>query len=251
MENLGDILRNDMLARSMNPALTPPGNLSSGTDPQARCPGCNGHRFTVSSERLPNDAVHLLPCRLCNTPVRDDRDWFAPLRAEHQKRGNVQAIKLAEKMAQKPAGWLVLHGPIGTGKTALAAAIESTWWGKARIPRTVATWLEMWQGWVMEDDFGVRFRRDCDSTMVVLDNLGRERLTAWKLDRLTEFLDWRYVRHLPTVITTEYDVDQLARRLGDHAGDGDAIADRVFSTETDLVTVVTLKGRSFRTGKAW
>ncbi len=196
-------------------------------------------------------SLTLYPCPECNKPVRDDRDWFAPLRAAHMERGNQHALAAAEAMAAKPSGWLVLHGPIGTGKTSLAKAIESTVWGKERFPRTVATILGIWQTMSLEDDFQAQFQRECDARVMVLDNLGRERLTPWRLERLGECLDWRFARRLPTVITTEYDVDRLAHRMGSQPGDGDAIADRIFSTDNDLVVVVTLNGKSFRTGKAW
>jgi DNA replication protein DnaC len=236
-----------MSQRPMNPDLTLQETSSSATE---QCPRCDGHRFVTRGDVL-DGSIKLYPCPECNVQVRDDRDWFAPLRAQHMARGNQAALAAAEAMAKAPAGWLVLHGPIGTGKTALAKAIESTIWGKERFPRTVATILGEWQSHVTEEDFQARFERDCSQQVMVLDNLGRERLTPWKLERLGECLDWRYARHLATVITTEYDVDQLAHKLGDRPGDGDAIADRIFSTDTELVVVVTLKGPSFRTGKVW
>lgn len=217
--------------------------MNSDADAPSPCRRCGGHGFISHSVSVESpDFGKLFPCPVCVSREREDRDWFEGLEANED---NARAIRMAKVMAYNPSGWLVLCGGVGTGKTTLGTAILSHWAGRPRVPQTTAEMLNRWRGEVRNDDFEELFRIDQDATRAVLDDLGVEKVTDWVVDRLTQYLDWRYIRRLPTVVTTNCDEDMVAVRLGQR------IADRVFDQRSGLVRVVTLGGVSRRTGRAW
>ena len=148
--------------------------------------------------------------------------------------GTRMALKAAQRIAEHPAN-LVLVGPWGCGKTRLSASIMA-----ARVER----WMEAYpdeliaegpEGVLTRPPFASRFasvpqllddiRRSYEyddepdplpayrrAPLLVLDDLGREKATDWVLERLYVLIDDRYGHHLPTVVTTNYSLDQLAKR---------------------------------------
>lgn len=176
--------------------------------------------------------------------------------------GTRKAFEAAQRVAGKP-GNLVLVGPWGTGKTRLGASIIA-----ARVER----WLEAYpsevirvddEGMVTRPPFASRFesvpqlldaiRRSYEyddepdplerlrtAPLLILDDLGREKATDWVLERLYVLIDDRYGQHRPTVVTTNYSLDELARR------DYGAMVSRL----TEDGTVVRITATDARTGTA-
>jgi len=164
--------------------------------------------------------------------------------------GIEEAIAAARRMAECPKGWLTLLGMYGTGKShlAMAAVYERLQSGRFGWFITSGQLLDRWRSWFdrkdEEFDFSKRFERDCNAEyLVIVDDLGSERGTEWATERLTMFLDYRYIRGLPAIITTNYPEEVLARRSGGR------IADRVFDRRTGRVKVVYMDCGSYRTGK--
>lgn len=148
--------------------------------------------------------------------------------------GTRAALTAAQRVADRPAN-LVLVGPWGCGKTRLTASIMA-----ARVER----WLDAYPSEIIEDGpeglvtrpaFASRFsgvpqlldaiRRSYEyddepdplrplltAPLLILDDLGREKATDWVLERLYVLIDTRYGDHRPTVVTTNYSLDELARR---------------------------------------
>ena len=46
----------------------------------------------------------------------------------------------------------------------------------------------------------------------MMDDLGREKGTEWATERLYVLIDHRYANLLPTVVTTNFDLDELVER---------------------------------------
>mgnify|MGYP001578249630 CR=1 FL=1 len=246
LESLGQVLHRikDGLSRSTSLPLTNTETPSLDIEPP--CGTCRGFKFVGYAVPLgAPDFGKLRPCPVCVTHEREARDWFAGLEVTP---GNESAIRYAKQMAQNPTGWLVLTGNVGTGRTSLAKAILSHWAGKERIPTTASQLLDSWRSHIRTDDFEATFRRDVDTPLAVLDDLGAEKVTDWTADRLTQYLDWRYVRRQPTVITTNCDRASLVERFQDKGQGfaGERIADRLFDVATGLVRVVSLTGLSWR-----
>ena len=203
---------------------------------EPECKLCGDRRFL-------SDNGKAIPCPVCVLASHENVDWFAGLDAPTKLRE--KALALAKKMASSPSGWLVLQGPPGTGKSTLGKAILSTWAGKEMVPITTSWLLNEWRSRIWKDTADHMVRQYCEAPRMVLDDLGAERITEWAQERLTMLLDWRYAHRLPTVIMVNQDLPRLA----EHAGD--RIADRVFDERSGLVRVVSLTGRSFRTGRDW
>lgn len=176
--------------------------------------------------------------------------------------GTRSALQAARKCAADPCN-LVLIGPWGTGKTRLAASIMA-----ARIEQYLEQYpdeviSEGPEGIATRPPFASRFvsliqlldaiRRSYEyadepdplpqlrrAPLLILDDMGREKATDWVLERLYALIDDRYGRKLPTVVTTNYSLDELARR------DYGAMVSRL--TEDGIV--VQIKAADQRPGQA-
>ena len=218
------------------------------TDPQRepdledeKCHLCGGLEWVRSNVPLGNPAFGKAhPCPVCVEGIQANIDWFAGLKAPTQN--YFHAMELCKEMAQNPSGWLVLHGGVGSGKTTLAKAILSRWRGKEVEPETSAELLMHWRSHITAEDFEARFMARCEAGAAVIDDLGAEKYSGWVWERLQTYLNWRYRKKSPTVITTNLDREELASHLDER------IADRVFDQRTGLVRIVTLDVQSFRTG---
>lgn len=197
------------------------------------CPGCAGRGVSVVPAKDGTYSVEA--CKVCRP--RSNRDYFADLKITP---GNKQAVDLAKSFASKPEGWIVLVGEYGTGKSWLLNAIVSTWGDEKRYALSAVELLDTWRGAFDIGDFLPVFTGWCESSAIVLDDLGAEKPTEWAQERLYVFLNYRYSRALPTAIATNYDRAGLEARLGGR------IADRVFDQGTGLVRVAHLNVPSFR-----
>lgn len=167
-------------------------------------------------------------------------------------------------------GNLWLSGPVGTGKSGLA-------WGIVRRIEldTVAAWLAepeherlgdappakaLFLRWAdlladLKASFDVERRgeiadpsallkRATEIHLLVLDDLGRERPTAYALEKLGDLVDARYHRLGITVVTSNYGTRELIERLGSETSllDGDRIVSRLLEGARGY----SFSGRSLR-----
>ncbi len=154
-----------------------------------------------------------------------------------------RAKALAEAFAAEPRGWLVLNGTYGCGKTHLAAAIAN---------RRMAEYHERAMFVVVPDlldylraafnpssptSLDVRFEEVRRAPLLVLDDLGTESATPWAREKLFQLLNYRYVAHLPTVITSSTNVEAMDERIASRMQD------------TSRCTVVLIPAPSYRGGK--
>lgn len=111
---------------------------------------------------------------------------------------------------------LNFNGTYGTGKTHLAAAIANFLINKD-IPVIFGTVISL-LGKLKES-----YDRDESETeildlygsvdLLILDDLGKERVNEWVLEKLYHIINERYENNLPLVITTNYDIDDLTKRF--------------------------------------
>lgn len=128
------------------------------------------------------------------------------------------ALRIAREFAAAPEGWLLFLGPYGSGKTHLAAAIANE--VRLRHPDTVI----FITGYELLDQFKNTFQSDLTQTfnqlytvvrdipLLVLDDLPLQYNKGWGADRIFYLMDYRYVRRLPTVMTSAASLEDIEKQ---------------------------------------
>jgi DNA replication protein DnaC len=128
------------------------------------------------------------------------------------------AYKQAFAYAQQPRGWLILKGSYGCGKTHLAAAIANHQidHGRPVLFVVVPDLLDHLRAAFSPDSpvtFDRRFETIRAAPLLILDDLGAHSSTSWAQEKLYQILNHRYNAQLPTVITTNAELEDLDPRL--------------------------------------
>jgi len=159
--------------------------------------------------------------------------------APHLQANLRRAFEACRAYAEKPEGWLVLRGRYGCGKTHLAAAIANY-----RIARGQPVLFMVVPD--LLDYLRAAYRPDTDSSydeqfdavrnapLLILDDLGTQSSTPWAQEKLFQLLNYRYNGLLPTVITTNRELEEIDPRLRSRLAD------------TELCQVLTILAPDFR-----
>jgi DNA replication protein DnaC len=143
------------------------------------------------------------------------------------KQANLRwAHEEARAFAESPTGWLVLKGAYGCGKTHLAAAIANRCAerGRPALFITVPDLLDHLRATFAPSSpatYDVRFAEIRTAAVLVLDDLGTESSTSWAQEKLFQVFNYRYNARLPTVITTNHDLEEIPLRLRSRLNDQD------------------------------
>ncbi|MBN2304009.1 MAG: ATP-binding protein [Anaerolineae bacterium] len=129
-----------------------------------------------------------------------------------------RSFSIAQTYALAPAGWLMLEGSYGSGKTHLAAAIANEQLDRGNQVMFVTTpdlldHLRATFGPSSEIAYDELFEQVRNISLLVLDDLGTESPTAWAQEKLYQVINHRYVQQLCTVVTTNTDVGTLDPRI--------------------------------------
>jgi DNA replication protein DnaC len=133
--------------------------------------------------------------------------------------GVQEAYQAARHFAEKPIGWLFLHGPCGTGKTHLAVAIALEVMerhGTSALFAVVPDLLDHLRS-SFDPNSGVAYDQRFDDVrnagLLVLDDLGTENTTPWAREKLYQIFNHRYNEQLPTVVTSNQDFKRIEERV--------------------------------------
>lgn len=169
----------------------------------------------------------------------------APYRYRDARATHPDVVAWADRAAadMRDAGMLVLTGSIGTGKThqAYGALRHIAAAGPKRFEMIATTAPDMY-GLLRPggSDKGSEYelRRLCRVPLLLLDDLGTEKLSEWTEEATYRLINDRYNESLPLIITTNFPI-----RSADGAPDlSTRLGDRLASRLRQATTVVHLDG---------
>lgn len=223
--------------------------MSSSTTKQSlqtNCPLCGGVGFVIYD--LPRDhpmAGRAQPCQCRQEALREQQqqqlvkmshighlarltfDSFLPegmgLNAD-QSRSLLRTYELCLDFAQNPKGWVFLVGGYGCGKTHLAAAIANRCLQNGQQVLFVNTpdLLDHLRGAFRpnsEVGYETRFEQVRTAPILILDDFGAQQQSEWAQEKLYQLFNYRYVSRLPTVITSNADLEQCEPRIRSRLSD--------------------------------
>jgi DNA replication protein DnaC len=135
------------------------------------------------------------------------------------------AFNAALRFAENPDGWLILVGGYGCGKTHLAAAIANYQieHDQPVIFVTAPDLLDHLRAAYSPgrdgETYNTRFDEVRRTPLLILDDLGIESPTPWAIEKLYQIMNYRYNAQLPTVVTTNYAINELEARLSSRMAD--------------------------------
>ncbi|GAV21585.1 ATP-binding protein [Carboxydothermus pertinax] len=228
------------------------------------CPKCAGLEYCKMPQKGWRPVLHEEATKLYKIPTFAWAScrYFARQVAEEQKREyinerfegktfetysvnfqNKQAFDKCFEYAQN-FSWhttegLLLSGPVGTGKTHLAAAIL-----KVVLERGIPGAMILVPKLLDEirlayhDETADRklAEKVANKRFLVLDDIGAERTTDWVQEELFKLINTRYEKKLPTVLTTNCTIEELIEKLGER------IVDRL----VEMCEPVKIEGKSYR-----
>lgn len=147
---------------------------------------------------------------------------------QEQRRSLRNAFERARSFAENPEGWLVMRGGFGCGKTHLAAAIANhrVAKGEPALFVVVPDLLDYLRSSFSPNSavsFDQRFETFLEASLLILDDLGTQSTTPWAKEKLFQILNHRYNRRLPTVITTNCELEEIEPRLRSRLLDMDLV----------------------------
>jgi len=237
--------------------------ISSTEDqgPEDVCPICGGLGYV--REDVPVDHPHfgqLFPCTCRLAEIEQRRleqlralsnlahlphmtfDTFLPRghAMPPEKQQNLrQAFEEARRYAEDPRGWLILLGAYGCGKTHLAAAIANQAIGRGQpvlfvVVPDLLDYLRATYSPTSPVRYDERFDQVRNAPLLILDDLGTQSSTPWAREKLFQILNHRYVTRLPTVITSNQELEEIDLRI------------RSRMVDPDLAKIVPILAPDFR-----
>jgi DNA replication protein DnaC len=235
MKPISEVLKNLSIPRNATPD-----DARVNSDDADVCPYCKGAGFVrVDAPVNSPNFSRLFPC-ICKREERWQRTT-AELRAysnmelvrdltferfDPDIKGARDAYEMAWQYARDPYNWIVFHGPYGSGKTHLAAAIANyaqTALNMGPVFTVVPDLLDYLRSTFAPDSdvsYEKRFEAIRSSDLLVLDDLGTENTTPWAKEKLFQIVNHRYMERLPTIFTTNVDLkDELDGRVRSRISD--------------------------------
>jgi DNA replication protein DnaC len=156
------------------------------------------------------------------------------------QQGNLRrAYEAALSYARDPRGWLVFSGGYGCGKTHLAAAIANHCLDRGQpavfvvIP-DLLDHLRAAYSPLSDTSYDQRFAEVRECPLLILDDLGTESNTSWADEKLFQIFNHRYNAKLPTVVTTNCELEEIDPRI------------RSRLTSMDLVHTISILAPDYR-----
>lgn len=213
--------------------------MRSSFDEASSCPICGGAGFVRVDVPVGHPMFgKIVPCDCMIERRRDQmlQQYSEVSKLEHFRHltferfdadidGVREAYEICRRYARNPDRWLLLIGGYGTGKTHLAAAIANDALACQHMQSiflVVPDLLDQLRAAFAPDHevgYFEQFTAIREIPLLVLDDLGTENATPWAQEKLFQIINHRYNMRIPTVITTNRDVDTLDGRIASRLWD--------------------------------
>lgn len=219
---------------------------ASADDAPAVCPHCGGTGFVMPDvppgeagfgravpcvcrlqEQEQNRASHLFT--LSQLGKLRDRTFenFMPdgLGLTPAKQRNLRLVfDRVMAYAEAPRGWLLLRGGYGSGKTHLAAAVANhrIHLGYPALFVNTPDLLDHLRAAYAPhatQSYDERFNEVRNAPLLILDDLGTQSNTDWAQEKLYQIFNHRYTAELPTIITTNEELESIEIRIRSRLAD--------------------------------
>jgi DNA replication protein DnaC len=145
-----------------------------------------------------------------------------------QSRNLRLAYEYALTYARDPQGWLLFRGGYGCGKTHLAAAIANyrLLHGHPALFVVVPDLLDKLRAAYSPTSavtYDQRFEEIRTHPLLILDDLGSQSNTQWADEKLFQIFNYRNNAKLPTVITTNCELEEIEVRIRSRLNQSDLV----------------------------
>ena len=211
------------------------GRILRVEDEQDICTGCGGvcmkdfFRYKKPVAHVINGLVYIsnIPCRfgvdnefrgICLKSGVPEKFIGRELSDYRITGDNSRAAKLAKGFIEnRPKRGVFFYGATGTGKTFLAAIIAQSFIrdGKRVTFYDMPSLYDAIKHTFDTNESTAAFIDNvCDSDLLILDDMGTERVTDWTSEQLYLIVNRRYNANRPLIATSNFDFAGLERRLG-------------------------------------
>ena len=185
-------------------------------------------------EKSDEEKKYLKNVDVYKMPKEIDEASFKNVYKDDSRR--LEAIKSLKKfydnyLKDEHSKGLYLYGNFGCGKTYLVSALFNEL-AKKNIKSTIIYFPELLRSLKasfgnIEENFDERFNRVKESNLLLLDDIGAEKLTDWARDEvLGVILQYRMEEHLPTFFTSNLSLKELEEHLQINKSSADKIKAR-------------------------
>lgn len=209
----------------------------TGPDGLLRCRICDGPRQTIITPPFEGAKPRTVRC-WCNCPTAMDvaKEREKQVKLEQRRlvcfqgveelkscsfnkddgKGDPQLVETAKQYAAdfaqylKTGAGLLYYGPVGTGKTFLAASIANAVLAqgyRVRLTNFATVADEMWA----VHDKAAYIADLSKYDLVILDDLGVERKSEYMQEMVYKIVNARYVAGAPVIVTTNLTPEELAK----------------------------------------
>jgi len=206
------------------------GKESTNTSPETyNCPICRDAGFVHPVFEGKVDFSQVVPCRCQLTPEAEKRRQAKLLemcnisnKREHCNFENfktygdtilVNAVTLAKVVASSSPDviFLTIIGESDRGKSHLAIATCQEWIkrGSPASYINVPKFLQDLRNGFDDRSYSLRMHHFCNVGLLVLDDLGSEKVTEWGAEQIQTIINYRYDEAKHTIITTNRPLDDL------------------------------------------